>query len=82
MYSEDTAFSMAYRRVIHYWLVLAQVIHSADSVLPPVQSLMPVEDTLLLALAFRHMPKGLSPLRNTRARLIGYHEQHNVNTMA
>ena len=70
---------MAFNRVIHYWLflaLLAQLIQSADSVLPPVQSHMPVVDTLPLAFAFKHMPKGTGPLRNTRARIIGYHEQH------
>ena len=71
---------MAFNRVIHYWLLLALLAHlirSADSVLPPVQSHMPVVDTLPLAFAFKHMPRGIGPLRNTRARIIGYHEQHN-----
>ena len=71
---------MTSKRIIQYWVLLAllaQVIRSADLVLPPVQSLMPVVDTFPLAYAFKHMPKGKIPLRNARARLIGYHEQHN-----
>ena len=83
-HSRDTAVSMASKRVIHYWLLLAllaQLIRSADSVLLPVQSHVPVVDTLPLAFAFKHMPKGTGPLRSARARIIGYHEQHIVHSL-
>ena len=83
-HNRDTAISMASKGVIHYWLLLAllaQLIWSADSVLLPVQSHMPVVDTLPLASAFKHMPKGTGPLRNACARIVGYHEQHTVHSL-
>ena len=56
---------MGISRVIYYWLLLAllaQVIRSANAVVPPVQSTLPVMDTFPLAYATVHMLKHKSHL--------------------
>lgn len=55
-------------RVITYWLLLAllaQVIRSANAVVPPMQSTWPVVDTVSLAYATECMPSW-----RTRAKVI------------
>ena len=65
-------------RVITYWLLLALLAHllrGINSVVPPVQSSMPVVDTFRLDYASVHMPKGPG-LNATLHRLTGYHFEH------
>ena len=70
---------MRYRGVFTVWTVLALLalfIHKADLVVSPVPSIVLAVDPFPLAFASANFPHGLSHLRDTRCRLIGYHEIH------
>ena len=69
---------MGLKRVITYWLLLALLAHllrGINSVVPPVQSSIPVVETFPLDYVSVHMPKGPG-LNATLHRLTGYYKQH------
>ena len=71
--------SMRYRGVFTLWTalaLLALLIHKVDLVVPPLKCIVLAVDPFPLAFASANFPHGLSHLRDTRCRLVGYHEIH------